>query len=578
MKLNSPDDLGLKIASGQIRTSRIRMEMPGFEAGEVSAKNIKIVQEQQDNEEMAKAKVEFELAQIVESQKYDQDNDLETIEERHGAGQKEGLAKAAANITNSNIRDMFIESGNVTVAKNNAVMGQKVFRRKADQERGFMGNAFAEIVKNTINMQSGDQGLDTGEQMQQGIIAIQLSTDSMVERGVMSQEEAQGIVRKAQYDMAIGRLKAMDPADQLRALEQAWTKQLPAHLLRSLKDAALEKARDQQAHDRVMAMADMTMTQGLNELKLLAAKEGWDVEEYDKARFRFMREKKDQELGNQAMQEDLYEVHFSDIFMGYGRIEDIPNFEQFAMSAAQKSNLQLAQDNADKRAAGELVRESSDPVVEARLKQYLSEGRDIAARKYWSENYARLNTSDFRYWDRRLSPKKNSDPAFKPIRTTRQVMDEFLDQNPLNDAQKMQMWNRLEELAEEYFSRTNENMPKDLQQQWVREEFIKVTTEVEPWYWPDTEKLVQDMTTAERKDYSALTSWLRGAIPFTNQSEAAAIYSQYTLNERDELRAAIRSNPEMESWEIWARFKVALGLRESGRDAPPATDDAAAIP
>lgn len=580
MKLNSPRDLGQRTSTALLKPyGTPDLTIPQGQATGVAAKNIQILQERQDNEELANARITFELSQIVEASKYDQDSDLETIEERHGAAQKEGLAKAAGNISNTEIRNMFIQEGGVTVERNNAVMGEKVFARKSDRERGFMSNAFAEIVKNTINMQSGDQGLNTGEQMQQAIISIQLATDSMVERGVIDVESAQALVRKSQYDMAIGRLKAMDPVDQLKALEEDWTKQLPADLLRSLREAAEEKARDQQAQNRALEMSGMTITQGLEKIKEQYLKEGWDVEEYDKVRLRFLREKQDQEVGKQAMQEDLYENHYSDIFMGASRIEDIPNFEQYAMTAAQKANLQLAQDNADKRAAGELVKEFSDPVVEAILKEFIASGQDIAARKYWSENFAKLNTSDFRYWDRRLSPKKSSDPSFKPIRTTRQVMNEFLETNELDDKKRSLMWGRLEVLADEYWQEHQENMPKDLQQKWVRDEFIRVTTEIEPWYFGgDTEKLVAEMETKERTKYVTMTSFLRGAIPGISQQEAADLYSEYTVEEREQLDWLVGSNPKMESWEIWARFKAMLGKQEAGADAPVATENAAASP
>ncbi len=236
----------------QIRVPRGATRAPGMvaprlyqdEALGVASDALKEVAQKKDNEELANAEVQFNLAQIAAQEKYQNDEDIDTIDDRFAADMNEGLGNAASYITDSNIRNMFVERTQVQVEADKLKMGQVVQQRKNDREIGYMENAFEAMTKGAIA---------TGN-IPQATKALQLSLDSMVERNVISREQAEATLRSRREEMTLGALRAMSPQEMIDALDQPWVNNLGADQLRALKTEAMQRVIETESYDAAVEL------------------------------------------------------------------------------------------------------------------------------------------------------------------------------------------------------------------------------------------------------------------------------------------------------------------------------------
>jgi hypothetical protein len=515
---------------------------------QTAIQGMKELGERISNEEFAKAEVQFQIGAISESKRFDEDSDIDTAEERHAAAMVDQLGKAAAGITDRRAREMFMIRGEEGVERSKAQMSQKITAKKNDREKGYMANAIDVMVKGGMDLEYGNPG--------EAALGIQLSLDSMVERGVVSRVEAEGTMRKAQLDMAHGRLKAMDPAMQLKVLDdpeaQQWLANIPADVVRGLKEDAMAHNEDNVAQDYAMSTRGMDEEDALNQMYLQASEEDWDAARVDKTRMRIMRIQQDDEVMKQRKLEDYYEEGAASIWAGESTLDQIrktpAGIEMLkGMTRAQRLNLEDAQDNADRRAAGE-GRKYSDRVVVDKLKRFMVNNQPVEMRKYWSENFARLNDSDFTYFNQAVSPKKSNEPSFKPVQTTRQVMDDYLKQYPLDDeAMEGKLWERLNDKAKRYYYDNGEkNPPPELIQTWVTDEHRNVILTPEPEgiagiFFDGKEMLARDLPPIERAKYDQIINTYKEA--GFDSSIGTLRFNEWTDDERQGFRD-MRNEPE----------------------------------
>jgi hypothetical protein len=567
-RIPSAEDLGFRSPTavtkgadtGVIRTrAALALDLKSVETTEAQ-KGLKEMGDRIANEELATAEVQFQLGVMAEAEKYKNDPDLDTVEERHAAGMQDQLGKASSQITSAKTRALFITRGEQGVAQANFNMNEKTTARKNDREKGHMANAIDLMVKGGMDLEYGDPGT--------AAVGIQLTLDSMVERQVISAVDAQRTMKKAQLDMAYGRLKSMDPVAQLEILNskdaktQKWLEDVPPDVLRQLKEQA------EAAEVNNVAQQYAFMSRGnenaLNDMYDQAEKEGWDDDRTQATRLRILRLEQDDEVQKQRELEDYYEEGAASIFAGESTIEMIESTPQGIemlkkLSEAQRRNLVLAQDNAVERAAG-TGRKYSDLVVKNRLKELMATGQLIEGRKYWSENYASLNDADFKYFNVATSPTKSSAASFKPLQTTNQLMSDYLDAHPLDEEGERLLWDSLSGQAEQYWIENQKNPEPAMVRQWVKDKHANIVLDKPATFlgfeFGGEEVLERDITPEQRKIVKPITNVYQAA----GMTGEAAIkqFNAMSAPERAEFTRKRLQNPGMDPSEFLGKWKRGL--------------------
>ena len=528
-----------------------------------------------DNRQLGEARVQLQLATIAADARYEQDDDLDTIQMRYDSDMKEQLAMAAGVIEDGELRDAFVMDSQVAVASAQEKMRSKVTARQNDREKGHMTNAIAEIVRGTLHMEEGAQGLSTGEQLTQGIIAIQTATESMVERGVITEVEAQTMVRQAQNDMAMGKLQMMSGEDQLAALEEDWASNLPPQILGQLQQEAERKHDDELAHSQALAMKDMDYGAGLAMLQEAYAD---DPDMYELSRARFAQLKQDEKAAKQELQEDFYNDYFFDVRSGTIKVSDIPNLRDAGLNSKQLNALHKAEADAALQAAGDEYRKFSDPEVVQQLDQYIGNNQLVEARQYFSENFDRLTggPNGDMYYYRGMLTKKGSDPEFKPVRTARQLLKDFEEKHgKLSKDENFFMWERLQQKQTDYI-RANQKEPTDQQMNdWIREEFYQVRR-TNTFF--DDNDLVHELSPERRMQYDRQVSAIQ-ALLGSSREAAANAWSGYTQEQYDAIDDALTALPQirkefpnLDDRQLWSLITTTL-IGQPGDEIPQATPE-----
>jgi len=598
----SAEELGLraptKVARGAdtrgvLSKSARSMDLASVETT-AAQKGLKEVGDRIANEELATAEVQFQLASMAEAEKYANDPDLDTIEERHAAGMTDQLGKASANITSAKTRALFITRGELAMGKANANMSEKTTTRKNDREKGHMANAMDLMVKGGMDLQYGDPGT--------AAVGIQLTLDSMVERNVISAVDAQQTMKKAQLDMAYGRLKQMSPEQQLEILNspdaktQKWLADVPPDVLRSLKDEALRQEANGRALGMAFEMSSMDEAEGLAKLQQDFINGDLDDEDYEKTRLRFMRVKNDQDQVQLQAIEDYLEEGIGEIAYGgatVAQLEAAPGGIEMMkkMTPAQVANLYAAEDNAMKRAAGTNLK-YSDVATKTRLRDLLAKDQHVKARKYWSENSAKLNDGDWKYFNAATSPSKSAAPEWDPIRSARQLLGEYKKQNTdMTDKQESDIWDRVDENIKSYFydpKTAGQKPPPAMVNEWIDEEFLKIH-HTENWAF-DEEKFLYEMDDTgelQRDEVVAQLDFIQEATSLP-RPEAGQLMSQYSQDHyefvpqvKEALEYLRETQPNLEPWQHWNRIKKMLNIDQAGNaqvdSRSPAVEDQAGL-
>ncbi len=523
--------------TGGVISGRARaMDLKAVETG-AAQKGLKELGDRIANEELATAEVQFQLGAMAEAEKYKNDPELDTIEERHAAGMQEQLGKASSKITSAKTRALFITRGEAAVAQANANMRDKTTGRKNDKERGHMANDIDLMVKGGMDLEYGDPGT--------AAVGIQLTLDSMVERDVISAVDGQKMMKRAQLDMAYGRLKSMDPAQQLEMLNspdaktQRWLADVPPDVLRSLKDEALRQEQNGRALNLAFEMSDMDEADGLAKLEQDFINGDLSDEDYEKTRVRYLRVKSDQDTQQLQLIDDYLEDGMAEIAYGttsIAQLEKAPGGIEMLkkMTEAQRNNLYAAEENAMKRAAGQ-GRKYSDWPAKSQLRELLATDQNVKARKFWSENSALFADGDWKYFNSATSPTKSSAASFKPLQTTNQLMSDYLDAHPLDEEGERDLWDALSGQAEQYFIQEQKNPEPALIRQWVKDKHANIVLDKPTTFlgmeFGGEEFLERDITPEQRRIVK----------PITNVYQAGGMTGEAAIKQFNAMSAPERS-------------------------------------
>jgi hypothetical protein len=423
-----------------------------------------------------------------------------------------------------------------------------------------MANAIDLMVKGGMDLEYGDPGT--------AATGIQLTLDSMVERNVITAVDAQQTMKKAQLDMAYGRLKSMDPKQQLAVLndpDARWVENIPPDVLKALKDQAEGQEMNNAALRKAFEMSNMDEAAGLAALEQEFISGELDDEEYEKARLRFLRVKNDQDVQQLAEIEAYLEEGMAEIAYGgttIKQLEDAPGGIEMMkkMTQGQRDNMHAAEDNAMKRAAGE-GRKYSDLEAKTKLREFLSNDQPVKARKYWSENAARLNDADWKFFNAATSPSKSTDPKFKPLQTTHQLMSDLLAVHPVDgDQAEVDLWQSLSDQVENYQAINQKNPETALINQWVRDKHAQIIlekpTEILWMEFGGEQFLERDMTPEQRRVVKPITNVYQQA-GFTGVA-AVKEFNSLSAPERAEFTRKRQQNPGMDPVEFLGKWKRGL--------------------
>lgn len=476
--------------------------------------------------EAAEADVNFQIAQTQQNAAYDQDDDEDTIVERYEGATMEAMGQAAASISDPGLREQFMNEKRLAIEQGKAKMGQMAFAKKADKKNAFVNEASSVIQKGAI--EGGDMGAAQN--------SLARMWESMAEQGFTTHANAQAEIEKSKYTMAVGRLKTMDPESQLEALKEPWVTDLPLDVRVALKDEALNELLDDKALIAANKMIEDDLTQDEINRELLKIK---DPDLLDKTQTRITQFKNNAELGKQEHQLDLYEEYFGDVAMGNLPISDIPELDTYGLSPAQLTNLQAAEARAAKKRAGEFVPVYSDPETLADLRGMVAKNEIQKARTYFSENFAKLNDSHYRYFESQVQPSKAKDPATKSLRTLNQTMNRLLRENDMEKdfGAENQIWDNLARRYDEYIILNGKVPDERTRNEWAKDEFINIKRDPDAWIF-DNDETIANMSNAERADFFEAADALRQAYPGISRDQIVERYEQLILDREARADAA----------------------------------------
>jgi len=207
-------DTGVTSVPGAARIDRIQ----GPNIGSTMAKFLEGQAKKKSFEELARAKTQLQISRIEQDNAYNDDEDVDTIEERWSGKMMENLGKAATNISEGNVRQRFIEDAQVTMAQGKMAIKQFAFKKKADMWGAFATGSTDILMKGAV-MDGGD--------VVGAYDAIESLWASGAVNGYTTHSNAEVQVRAAKYAMAEGKIKALSPQEQLDALEEPWALELP---------------------------------------------------------------------------------------------------------------------------------------------------------------------------------------------------------------------------------------------------------------------------------------------------------------------------------------------------------------
>lgn len=350
------------------------------------SKVIEEMYQRQVNNEVAKAKTQLQLAKIEQDEAYDQDQDVDTIEERWHGEMMDHLGKAATNITDGQVRDRFVMEGQVTVEAGRANMKQFAFKKKADQEVAYAENSTDQLIKSAVS--------ETGD-IPGAFDAVQANWESLAEQGYVSNEHAQEQIRGTKYKIAESKIQTMAPQDQLEALKSDWAAELPLDVRVALERQAKELLKIGTAQ----TAAFEARAAGLSEAEAATA-----FYEYFKGQPEVLLEAQRQYsiLKNNDKQSvaeistELYNRYDVDIRAGEvttAMIKARAPADWEAMTPAIRNNLELLEMNRLNRP----VVYSDRRVLSTLMERF--KVQDMAgAKQFFYENSASLNPSDYEDW------------------------------------------------------------------------------------------------------------------------------------------------------------------------------------
>jgi len=285
--------------------------------------------------QIAKAEADFLIMKTEQESAYDQDEDYETIQERHSGAMNEGLGEFASRIGNPRARSKFVERSRVGIAASEERMAGVAWGKEVDAE-------LAEMQERTDKLK--DSGWKGGDQ---GMIDSHAAAIGMYQaardQGYITEQERVELTKRFKTDLAIGRLEMMDPADRVQALGQPWADNLPENV----KGRLMREATAAQLEDRAVGIVDGYMDdikEGASDDDIISKLRKIDDNKLRKAaEARFKDQNNMRKNAETSTRKDLWDKWYTKIASQEARVEDISEEELLAMGGDVERSLRAAQ-------------------------------------------------------------------------------------------------------------------------------------------------------------------------------------------------------------------------------------------
>lgn len=325
--------------------------------------------------QLSKAEADYLILQAEQDGAYDQDDDYGTIKERYTGAMEEGMGTIAATIGDAQAREDFVNRHRVDIVRGQERMSDLAWGKERDYERGQLTERLTTVREAGLN---SDIGMAND--------SASMLIESATEMGYISEQERADMEAKFREGIAIGKLKMLEPEQQLEALSQDWAKNLPSDVRATLRRKAQESSIENKAHATARRILELPRSDAMDKIGQITngreREETYKQYDYLKAR---------DNLAKEERQVELYDKYADQIQKGE-EVLDIAEDDWDEMDPKVRENLknlQLAQVKPPK---------NSDPNVIYTLQLLRAQKAWSELRKYFRANSASLTFSDQKTW------------------------------------------------------------------------------------------------------------------------------------------------------------------------------------
>ncbi len=338
-----------------------------------------------NNNIFAKANADMAIDLIAESNAFDEDSDYATFDKRFTGSIEEKLGTHAATITDSGVREKFIQNNRVKIAAAREKVKDLAWGKEKDFERG-------ELITRLETLRNG--AILSGEIGDANKAALNL-IQSHADLVHIDADDAVKIRNSFRDDLSKGFIQAQSPEKRAQLLKQPWAKKYIApDEFAELKREAEESLRIGKAQ----AAVDGYLEKGLDRADVMADidkkfSKDPELRKVVESRFDYAFDKQEKAIVEE--QSELFDKYFLPVRSGESTVDDIPREDLERMSPAQQSNLFSAQASS--------VSKTKIPFnvqAEDQLNILYQTKKFQALREYYTENAAAMSDSQNKAWSK----------------------------------------------------------------------------------------------------------------------------------------------------------------------------------
>ena len=358
------------------------------------SKSMKEQAEIRDTDELAKARIKYNLVKAEQDSAFDAREDYDAFDQEYTGVMKEAEAAAATGITNARVRDLFMDEVGLKTEQGRQRIKGIARTKYNDQETATILEEMDILQRTAVN----NDATDVGEVYQ----AVGARIDAAVAKDVFPYEAGEKMKQAWRDEAAETKIRGMaDPRDRIKALQTDWAQYIPAHIRKDITDKAEAQLRDIVFQTVDSGVGRFAGRRAIYEkyrndsLKMTDA-----MAEYDKAySINLMQETEEQN--------DIFSKHYTNV--GYGaytldQIKDPKNPEERREWERLTPSMQNALEQLERSRMAGTVPSSSDRGVFMTLNQMMVGVQGGAVKKaefdrYFMENVHLLSDTDFKMFD-----------------------------------------------------------------------------------------------------------------------------------------------------------------------------------
>lgn len=373
------------IPQGRAPIARVDTRYAGAGMGELSGA-LGDIAELKSRQQYAKAESDFLISKGEMDNEYEQDEDYLTMPDRYEEGASTKLSEIAAGISDPVMRDEFMTKNRVRVAQGVERVRGIAWNKEKDFERG-------DLKTRLHGLREG--ALKSGDLVAANQAAISL-LDAAGEFGYLTEQERVDMTMTFKNDLAVGRLKMMEPEDRIDALKESWAKNIPSDVRAELKRDAEKVSRANKAIgivDKYMSK-DLDIAEGMAEAEKIS-----DLRLRKEVESRFAYDYGNQQKATVEQRSELRDKYFSDVALGKLRVDEIPSDEWDAMGADVQSSLIAAQSGSARASKTPFNLIHHDRLMQLKLQADRGvPGAGVKLREYFIANAHDMSTKQQEDW------------------------------------------------------------------------------------------------------------------------------------------------------------------------------------